>query len=218
MLTDMSHSNDPFASTVHTAHHWLNTVAQAIGTEDRHFAYRVLRAWLHAVRDRIGLSGSAHLTAQLPELLRGLYYEGWVPVHSADHHTASFVHQFAHEAGVPPQEVPALASAVTDALTDLFSPGQLGHVFAVLPVHLCGLLCGTTAHLPTRETVRPSEYTELEHRLRVLGDAVAELSRGLMESPADERGNRHQSIAAQHAHNMLISEGLLNAPGGAVHA
>ncbi|WP_067670004.1 DUF2267 domain-containing protein [Nocardia miyunensis] len=212
----MSHSNDPFAPTVHTAHHWLNAVAQAIGTEDHHFAYRVLRAWLHAIRDRIGVPGSAHLTAQLPELIRGLYYESWIPARTADHSTGAFVHQFAHEANVSTREVPGLASAVTDALTDLCSPGQLDHVFAVLPIHLCDLLRGTTAHLPAPEMADETiEHSGLEHRLRLLGDAVAVLSRALMESPPDGLDTRQRSRAAQQAHNLIMAEDLTTTPSSA---
>ena len=35
------------------------------------------RGTLHAVRDRIGADNAVHLAAQLPMLLRGLYYDGW---------------------------------------------------------------------------------------------------------------------------------------------
>ena len=35
------------------------------------------RAVLHALRDRIGPIHTAQLGAQLPMLVRGLYYEGW---------------------------------------------------------------------------------------------------------------------------------------------
>ena len=34
---------------------WLAEIAAEFGTEDRQFAYRVTRAWLHALRD--GLRG-----------------------------------------------------------------------------------------------------------------------------------------------------------------
>ncbi|MGO8966719.1 MAG: DUF2267 domain-containing protein, partial [Mycobacterium sp.] len=36
-----------------TAHTWINDVAREFDTEDREFAYRVLRAWLHTLRDRL---------------------------------------------------------------------------------------------------------------------------------------------------------------------
>jgi len=48
-----------------------------LDTRDRNQAYHVLRATLHAVRDRIGPENAVHLGAQLPTLLRGVYYEGW---------------------------------------------------------------------------------------------------------------------------------------------
>jgi uncharacterized protein (DUF2267 family) len=49
---------DAFDHMMHTAHAWLADVAAAFGTEDRRFAYRVLRAWLHTLRDRLTPAGS----------------------------------------------------------------------------------------------------------------------------------------------------------------
>ena len=58
---------------------WLAEVAAEFGTEDRQFAYRVTRAWLHALRDRLPVPVAANFAAQLPEVLRGVYYGGWSP-------------------------------------------------------------------------------------------------------------------------------------------
>jgi len=44
---------------------------------DRQRAYQALRAVLHALRDRLPLNLAAHLGAQLPLLVRGIYYENW---------------------------------------------------------------------------------------------------------------------------------------------
>lgn len=49
---------------------WLARVADEFGTEDRRLAFRALRAWLHALRDRLTVTVAAHFAAQLPELLR----------------------------------------------------------------------------------------------------------------------------------------------------
>jgi uncharacterized protein (DUF2267 family) len=53
---------------------WLAEIAAEFGTEDRQFAYRVTRTWLHALRDRLPVQVAANFAAQLPELLRGVFY------------------------------------------------------------------------------------------------------------------------------------------------
>ena len=63
---------------------WLSQLAEELGSEDRKAAYHVLRAYLHAVRDRLTVDGAAQVAAQLPELIRGIYYEGWVPEPDTD--------------------------------------------------------------------------------------------------------------------------------------
>ncbi|MBV7703815.1 DUF2267 domain-containing protein [Nocardia nova] len=140
----MTYHDDPFAPALNTAHTWLRTVADRLATEDRTFALRALRAWLHTVRDRLDVPVAAHFSAQLPELLRGIFYEGWVPAHVPVHHdVTTFVDAFAHEAGVSPDEAVALIGAVTIALSDVFSPGHLDHVLAVVPEPLRAVLLGS---------------------------------------------------------------------------
>ena len=59
-----------------SAHTWIRDVAREFDTEDLEFAYRVLRAWLHTLRDRLTVQASAHFAAQLPDLIRGVYLRG----------------------------------------------------------------------------------------------------------------------------------------------
>jgi uncharacterized protein (DUF2267 family) len=42
-------------------------------------AYKCLRAVLQTLRDRLPVDLAVHFGAQLPMLVRGLYYEGWEP-------------------------------------------------------------------------------------------------------------------------------------------
>lgn len=59
----------------------LNDICVEFGwPEERRFqAYKALRTVLHEIRDRLPVTESAHLAAQLPMLVRGFYYEGWKP-------------------------------------------------------------------------------------------------------------------------------------------
>jgi uncharacterized protein (DUF2267 family) len=115
---------------------WLEEVAEACGVEDRRAAYRVLRAFLHALRDRITVDEAAQLAAQLPDLVRGIYYEGWDPSGTPQkyHEAEAFLHRVADE---------ALLSGTTDAsyavagaaavLRRHVSEGEIVDVLAVLP-------------------------------------------------------------------------------------
>jgi len=68
-----------FDSAVADAHQWLNEISDALDYNDKHFALQALRGVLHALRDRLTIDQSAHLSAQLPILIRGLYFENWNP-------------------------------------------------------------------------------------------------------------------------------------------
>jgi len=115
-----------FAQAVHRASVWVADVATALGTRDRNFARRVLRAWLHTLRDRLTVDATAKFGQQLPELLRGMYYDGWEPSRvPMRYNQAEYVQRFAAEARVEPRDVPQLAAAVTHVISEHMSPGQV---------------------------------------------------------------------------------------------
>lgn len=66
-------------STVQKTHEWLHDIEAGLGFDDDRAAYAALRAVLHGLRDLLGADQVAHLGAQLPMLIRGIYYEGWNP-------------------------------------------------------------------------------------------------------------------------------------------
>ena len=69
----------PFERTFHITNTWLEELKEELSLRNHQQAYHVLRAVLHALRDRLTVAEAVDLGAQLPMLIRGLYYEGWTP-------------------------------------------------------------------------------------------------------------------------------------------
>lgn len=65
--------------SAHQANIWFNEVNAATGWDHKQRAYRLLRVVLHTLRDHLSVDEAAQLAAQLPVLIRGIYYEGWNP-------------------------------------------------------------------------------------------------------------------------------------------
>jgi uncharacterized protein (DUF2267 family) len=70
-------------SSMQKTNEWLRDIAAELGEGNRHHAYAALRATLHALRDRLSVEQTAHLAAQLPLVVRGIYFEGWNPVQTS---------------------------------------------------------------------------------------------------------------------------------------
>lgn len=123
-----------------TAQDWVVDVADEFGTDDVDYAYRITRAWLHVVRDRLPVIAAAHFAAHLPELLRGTFYEGWQPSFVPEQYgRIEFIERFASAAGIATAEVPRAARAVSAAL-DRLASDHLRPVLELLPEELRTLL------------------------------------------------------------------------------
>jgi uncharacterized protein (DUF2267 family) len=58
---------------------WVKDMMAELPTRDARKSLHALRAGLHALRDRLSVDEAAQLSAQLPLIMRGLFYEGWHP-------------------------------------------------------------------------------------------------------------------------------------------
>jgi uncharacterized protein (DUF2267 family) len=135
----MSTGLDTFDKTVQESNLWLKDVMERLDTNDRHHAYSTLRAVLHALRDRIGAESAAHLGAQLPMLLRGLFYEGWDPSGkpTKERHEAAFLAHIARELPrAQADEVEQGTYAVLDVLSKHIDRATAAKLALMFPVEL----------------------------------------------------------------------------------
>ena len=122
--------------SVEKMHSWLKEIAVEIGDEDRQYAYRALRAVLHTLRDRLTVDVAAKLAAQLPTLIRGIYYEDWDPSRTPlpIHDVEAFLDHVASEGRmVGETEASVAVTAVARVLRAHVSPGEIDDILAVLP-------------------------------------------------------------------------------------
>ncbi len=66
-------------STIQKTHEWLKDITDRLGFPNDRSAFAALRAVLHTLRDRLPRENAVELGAQLPMLIRGMFYEGWDP-------------------------------------------------------------------------------------------------------------------------------------------
>lgn len=69
-----------FQNTLRKTEEWLDDIMQLMDWTDLQMSYRALRVVLHTLRDRLTVEEATDLSAQLPMLIRGLFYEGYNPV------------------------------------------------------------------------------------------------------------------------------------------
>ena len=127
--------------SIDKANKWLADIEAGFSTSDRHLAYRVLRAWLHCLRDRLSVEVAAHFAAQLPELLRGVFFDGWNPSRvPRKYDRAAYVARFAREARVRDSDVVKAARIVSAVARRHMSAGVVAEAFRLLPADLRELL------------------------------------------------------------------------------
>jgi uncharacterized protein (DUF2267 family) len=129
---------DVFDRTLETTHIWLNEICNDLGP-DKQVAWKVLSTVLQKLRDRLTLNLAAHLGAQLPLLIRGVYYDQFEPGHMPSEHRnrADFVGEVAEWLSdtrpVDPEEA---IRSVFRVLSRHISEGQINKVRDALPKSL----------------------------------------------------------------------------------
>ena len=128
-----------FEQTLQTSKLWIDDVRGALGDCDEHQAHHALCATLQTLRDRLPVNEAVQLGAQLPVLLRGLYYEGWRPsetpvrLRTRDDFVSRVGDRY-HTAPLPDLE--EAVTAVFATIADHVSPGETRSIIRVLPEEL----------------------------------------------------------------------------------
>lgn len=128
-----------FANSQQKTAHWIEGVAQNMGSTDMERSYHVLRSVLHAVRDRLPPNDAVHLAGQMPMLVRGFYYEGWHPSSTPERyrHKQEFLDHIAHDMpNLEPTQRERAATAVFSVLNDELSDGEAEKVRHALPAEV----------------------------------------------------------------------------------
>lgn len=115
---------------------WLNELRDDMRLETADQAYGALRAVLHALRDRLTVDMAAHLAAQLPVMLSGIFFDGWKPAATPTklQTPREFVDDVRDRARGHPEIDPNYAvECVLRLLDRKLSPGLMDKVLGQLP-------------------------------------------------------------------------------------
>jgi uncharacterized protein (DUF2267 family) len=127
-----------FDKTLQVTNIWLGEIMERLGP-DRHVAWKVLATVLHKLRDRLPPTLAAHLGAQLPLLVRGVYYDQYEPgrqpsdCRTAEEFRAEVAKWLSDIRPVDPDEA---VRAVLGVLSRHVSVGQIAKVQNALPASL----------------------------------------------------------------------------------
>ena len=110
---------------------WVNEVDYRTDWGTKQRSYRLLRQVLHVIRDHLSVDEAAQFGAQLPTLIRGIYYEGWDPSKTPviERSPDGFIErvQAAFQAD-PMDDAEHAIAAVIDVLDAHISEGQMDNV------------------------------------------------------------------------------------------
>ncbi len=121
---------------------WLNEIEKELGLRGRQEAYDVLRSVLHTLRDRLPPAEVSDFAAELPLVIKGIYYDGWNPAKNPQKmdrfEFLRKVHShFRYSIGVDPEK---MVHAVFKTIHHHIPNGEMKDVKGALPKNLAQLI------------------------------------------------------------------------------
>lgn len=131
---------ESFATTIQETSLWLKSIVDKAGARnDNDLAWTLLGATLHALRDRLQPEAAIHLGAQLPMLVRGLYYQHWHVngTRAKERHKAQFLDHVRSELPAEPKLDPEkVVRAVFGVMQEKIGPGEIAKLSKQMPKEL----------------------------------------------------------------------------------
>jgi uncharacterized protein (DUF2267 family) len=114
---------------------WLKDILDQLKWQSKNSAYEALRGTLHALRDRLPMEEAVQLAAQLPLVIKGMYFDGWTLRDKPEKYDkvefARRVHaQFEFDSNVNPAEI---IRAVLRVMYRHMGEGELRDVRSNMP-------------------------------------------------------------------------------------
>lgn len=123
-------------NAAHTTHEWIGELAGRLDWTSKRNTLRLLRVTMHQIRDHLHVNEMAQFSAQLPLLIRGMFFEGWVPKQTPnkERHIEEFVHAIEEHVG---------------NVEEYRGPEDITHVFHLLNAHVSeGEISDVRSNLP----------------------------------------------------------------------
>jgi uncharacterized protein (DUF2267 family) len=136
---------DSIQRTVQKTNEWLADLKRELATDNPAYAWRALSAYLQVLRDRLTIDEAAELAAQLPQLLRGVFYEGFDPGRQPERirDRETFLAKLAERGRLDgPDEAARVAAAATRVMRRHISEGEVNDALAQLPSQIRQVLEG----------------------------------------------------------------------------
>ncbi len=135
-------AHDLFNETLQHSQDWLREICCDLGSFDFRDGYHAMRAVFCVLREHLPVQETAHFAAQLPVLIRGVFFDGWRPNHhvrarSPEEFTARVRDELV---GTRPIDAEKACRAVFGTICRHVTRGELEDVRACLPGTLKDLI------------------------------------------------------------------------------
>jgi len=142
----MSLSSIPvFQNTFRKTEEWIDEIMNLLDWADQKRAYKALREVLHTLRDQLTVEEATDLAAQLPMLVKGIYFDGWNPTGKPNRMRSSEEFVAAVNKHFPDPETSEyidpedITRAVLKVISSHVSTGEIRDIVACLPEKVRGL-------------------------------------------------------------------------------